>query len=100
MTNRGAYAHDEIVLDDIAGREVDPSNSTITDLLDELSNDGRTLVDLALDTPNDLLELMRGSKTMSPLSCIKKYVQGLDWTIKRFGNAVADVREAMWLVTD
>ncbi len=91
---------DTAALDNIAGRECGAGDSTFAELLDELTSDGRTLVNLVLDTPGELVELIRESSSRATLRCVKEYVQEIGWTINRFRKAVTNVRESLWVVAD
>lgn len=83
--------------DDPLAMETSRQEFPMVEFLDELSNDGHILVKLVLDTPNDLLAL---TNSTSGLPTIRRYVRGrLNWTIKRFGDAVTNVRDAMWLTS-
>jgi len=86
--------------DNIAGREQGACDSTLMELLDELTNDGHMLVNLVLDTPGELVALIRESSSRATLCCVKEYVQEIGWTINRFRKAVTNVRESLWIVAD
>ncbi len=70
--------------------------SWLVDLMDELSDDARTIVEIVLETPDSILRLeMDDFKDGHPKTCIKKYMQTLGWNMSRIKRTFQEISEAL-----
>lgn len=82
-------------------REIDDPAASgcyrMVELLDGLSPDAAEVVRLTLDTPNDIIAatMDRGGSDANLRTCIKVYLRGLGWTLKRVRESFDEVREAL-----
>ncbi len=70
-----------------------PLKFFLHEFLDELTDDAKLVVELVLDTPNDLLEIMRednGNRKKASAS-IRQYLLGCGWTVKRIMESFAEI---------
>lgn len=76
---------------------VDPCSSCFLDFIDELSEDAQIVVGLVLETPKELLRLIRDEwhpkrKTRDNL---RRYLVGLGWSIDRVKESFGEIRRAL-----
>lgn len=68
----------------------------LVDLLDELSEDARFVVELVLDMPEDLALIMC-EEDLAPITVIKYYLIGGGWSGSKIASVFKEVREALEL---
>ena len=66
-------------------------------ILKELSEDAKTIVQLIIDTPGDLVSIIRVKKPEKQRRAIWKYLRGLgvEWSLGRVVNSFDEIREVV-----
>ena len=69
----------------------------LSDFLEELSNDGRMVARMALDTPAEVLNIARekGNRNINLRAAIKNHMKEQGWTWKQIGKAWGEVTELL-----
>lgn len=68
---------------------------SLSEFLDEVSEDTRAIVMLVLDTPGDLLHAMRGEDNDNIQYLLRQYLVGLGWAKERIAECFTEISHAL-----
>jgi hypothetical protein len=94
-TKKVTFVEDTEVLD---RPERSPASETwLVDLMDELSEDGKLVIQLVTKTPRGLKKAMqaRGRSATATRRSLEFYLMGLDWTKQRIVEAFEEIKEVL-----
>lgn len=74
-----------------------PETFSLDALLEDLSDDAKLAIQLAINTPPELTEMVerRGGQLRNFRSCIKMYLDGMGWSRARIKRTFEEVRTAL-----
>lgn len=72
-----------------------PRSFSLTDFLDEISEDARAIVGLVLDTPGDLLRVTREDSHRDVKHTLRQYLDGMGWETSRVETAFSEIATAL-----
>jgi len=74
---------------------VSPPHFSLTDFLDEISEDARAIVSLVLDTPTGLLRVMQEDDRKQVKHTLRQYLDGMGWDTSRVTRAFSEISTAL-----
>lgn len=72
-----------------------PRSFSLTDFLDEISEDARAIVSLVLDTPRDLQRVVHKEGRKDVKYTLRQYLDGMGWEEERVENAFSEISTAL-----